>query len=175
MISKIKNSSKGFTLIELLVVIAIIGILSSVVMASLSSARAKARDTRRISDLSQIRNALFMYFDQFGNWMETGSGCGSGGNGNGWFSYVGGTYPKSMGKCLQDSGFTSTEIIDPTGGRTSSPTTGFSYMKYTCSVPKRTYIYAKLEGLPQSATAVDGTCCPSCDSSYGMNYYLLIN
>ena len=56
-----KNKTKGFTLIELLVVIAIIGILSSVVLASLNSARAKARDARRLSDLHQIRNALELY------------------------------------------------------------------------------------------------------------------
>lgn len=56
-----KNKARGFTLIELLVVIAIIGILSSVVLASLNSARAKARDARRLSDLHQIRNALELY------------------------------------------------------------------------------------------------------------------
>jgi general secretion pathway protein G len=56
-------NAKGFTLIELLVVIAIIGILSSVVLASLSTARAKSRDARRISDLGQIRLALEMYYD----------------------------------------------------------------------------------------------------------------
>ena len=50
--------SKGFTLIELLVVIAIIGILSSVVLTSLNSARAKGRDSRRASDLKQIANSV---------------------------------------------------------------------------------------------------------------------
>lgn len=54
---------RGFTLIELLVVIAIIGILSSVVLASLNSARQKGRDARRISDISQIRLALELYYD----------------------------------------------------------------------------------------------------------------
>ena len=49
---------KGFTLIELLVVIAIIGILSSVVLASLNSARAKGKDTRIMSDVREIRSVL---------------------------------------------------------------------------------------------------------------------
>lgn len=57
------KSSKGFTLIELLVVIAIIGILSSVVLASLNSARVKGRDAKRVSDLSQVKLALELYFD----------------------------------------------------------------------------------------------------------------
>ncbi len=55
--------NKGFTLIELLVVIAIIGILSSVVLASLNSARRKARDARRISDMGQLQLALEMYYN----------------------------------------------------------------------------------------------------------------
>ena len=55
------KASRGFTLIELLVVIAIIGILSSVVLASLNSARTKARDTRRVSDMKQIQIALELY------------------------------------------------------------------------------------------------------------------
>jgi prepilin-type N-terminal cleavage/methylation domain-containing protein len=58
-----KRSEKGFTLIELLVVIAIIGILSSVVLASLNTARLKSRDTRRIADIKQLQLALALYFD----------------------------------------------------------------------------------------------------------------
>jgi len=54
---------KAFTLIELLVVIAIIGILASVVLVSVNSARKKARDTRRKADLHQIQLALEMYYD----------------------------------------------------------------------------------------------------------------
>ncbi len=63
-----KEGRKGFTLIELLVVIAIIGLLSSVVLASLSTARMKARDARRISDLEQIKIALEMYYDSNNNY-----------------------------------------------------------------------------------------------------------
>ena len=58
-----QKSDKGFTLIELLVVIGIIGILSSVVLASLSNARKKARDGRRITDIKQLQLALEFYYD----------------------------------------------------------------------------------------------------------------
>ena len=57
------NTPRGFTLIELLVVIAIIGILSSIVLASLNTARIKSRDARRVSDLKQLQIALQLYYD----------------------------------------------------------------------------------------------------------------
>src|SRR3989344_1101146 len=61
-----RKLEKGFTLIELLVVIAIIGILSSVVLASLNTARQKARDAKRVTDIKQIQLALELYFDSNG-------------------------------------------------------------------------------------------------------------
>jgi len=67
------NVRSGFTLIELLVVIAIIGILSSVVMASLNSAREKSRDVRRAADLSSLALALELYFDDAGKYPDPDS------------------------------------------------------------------------------------------------------
>lgn len=68
--SKISKRS-GFTLIELLVVISIIGLLSSVVLASLSTARARGRDAKRIQDLIQVRTALELYRDTNGAYPAT--------------------------------------------------------------------------------------------------------
>ncbi len=53
-----KFNGKGFTLIELMVVIAIIGLLSSVVIASLVQARLKARDSKIIQQVNQMRTLL---------------------------------------------------------------------------------------------------------------------
>lgn len=65
------SGARGFTLIELLVVIAIIGLLSSVVLASLNSARQKGRDARRIADVKQVQLALELYYDANGLYPST--------------------------------------------------------------------------------------------------------
>lgn len=56
-----ESNNKGFTLIELLVVISIIGMLSSVVMAGLTSARKKARATKFVSEMNQLKTAFELY------------------------------------------------------------------------------------------------------------------
>ncbi len=53
---------RGFTLVELLVVISIIALLSSVVLSSLNTARARARDARKIADFRQLTIALNQYY-----------------------------------------------------------------------------------------------------------------
>ncbi|MFA5750842.1 MAG: type II secretion system protein [Candidatus Paceibacterota bacterium] len=68
---KIKNGEKGFTLIELLIVVAIIGILSSIVLVSLRNARMKVRDTKRVSDIRQLRIALNLYYDTYDSYPST--------------------------------------------------------------------------------------------------------
>jgi len=60
---KLFKEQKGFTLIELLVVIAIIGILASIVLASLNTARDKAKDTSASGSMSQVRGVAEIEFD----------------------------------------------------------------------------------------------------------------
>ncbi len=88
---KIQKINSGFTLVELLVVISIIGLLSSFAVVSLNSARGKARNALRRGDMSQIRTALNLFYDDnlsfpicgswddgdedFGASVEAGSTC----------------------------------------------------------------------------------------------------
>lgn len=62
------NNKKGFTLLELLVVIALIGLLSSLIIASLVSVRAKTKDSKRIQDLDNIANALERFAIDYGRY-----------------------------------------------------------------------------------------------------------
>ena len=55
---------KGFTLIELLVVIAIIALLMTLAVTSLKNAQKKSRDAKRLADMSQIKKAFELFYDE---------------------------------------------------------------------------------------------------------------
>lgn len=81
----------GFTILELLVVIAIIGILAGIVIASLNESRAKARDARRLVQISEIEKALELYLHDHGTWPN-----GNGGDsGDGCPGAIGGSWDRS--------------------------------------------------------------------------------
>lgn len=72
-----EKNNKGFTLIELLVVIAIIGILASVVLASLNSARNKGADAAIKADLTNVRAQNELFYDSNSSQYAKGTGITS--------------------------------------------------------------------------------------------------
>ena len=104
--SKIKKNKKkleGFTLIELLMVIAIIGILSSIVLVNLSSARMKAKNARTEEEMDALTTAIHEYYIMEGvsphNPANTIDGHAYGCNVG--EDYEGSAYSKG-GVCLQE-------------------------------------------------------------------------
>jgi prepilin-type N-terminal cleavage/methylation domain-containing protein len=100
-VKKLKQNQKGFTLIELLVVIAIIGLLASVVLLALNSARQKSRDAKRLADVRQIASALELYYDSNNGYPTTASFYATSGTGTMAPTYLGQlpTFPTPADAC----------------------------------------------------------------------------
>jgi prepilin-type N-terminal cleavage/methylation domain-containing protein len=125
MVSQTISEQRGFTLIELLVVIAIIGMLASVVLASLSGARSKARDARRKSDLHNMQIALELYYAKYNTYLVSGAGYDN--NGQGWLGYEdGGHYTTAVTRGLYNNGFLGAPRLD-------DPAQSPGYMIYVCN------------------------------------------
>ena len=125
---------KGFTLIELLVVISIIGLLSSVVLASLNSARASARDVQRDSDMYVIKQALERYWLDNNQYPNSGS-CGATIPNGSWCNSV---QSLSNGRWIAGgalSPYLPSDPVDPTDNGTANwmPTNGNTYFYYSSS------------------------------------------
>ena len=131
-------NKKGFTLIELLVVIAIIGLLSTLSVVALGSARQKSRDSKRLSDLKQVQTALELYYTDNNSYPVTTVTLGS-----------------TNAKCLGSNGFQAAGGCTGTtymGLVPTEPTPGGTGYAYT-GASTTFSITATLEGAVNDLTA----------------------
>lgn len=166
------KKASGFTIVELLIVIVVIAILAAITIVAYNGVSARANDSRRKSDLSQLARSLSAYaVTHDGDMIAGGSGCGGSGNGVGFYNYNYPTYT-SISDCMISKGAVSKEIKDPSGSASCSGLTCRAYMKYTCLAG--TFFYANLETGTHDGTEMDGTCYADADTAYGMNYYVKV-
>jgi type II secretion system protein G len=163
---KMNRCKKGFTLIELLVVVAIIGLLASVVLASLNSARGKARDARRKEDIHQIQIALALYYSTNGQYPGT-SGLGLPGTqpNSSWFNSADGSWTNFQTALAP---YIATVPKDPIENNNAAQwaSTGYHYSYYSgvaqngCATQQYYYLVYQLEntsGPDNGFTLCDGT------------------
>ena len=167
-------SQKGFTLIELLVVIAIIGLLSRIVLVSLNSARIKARDARRLSDMRQIQLALELYYDNNGSYPDnTDNDC------DGWDAgFNGGPQSGDLFiQPLETSGFFSKTPGDPIATGNCG---GYSYYRYKagdygCDVSRGAYYVLGVRDMETGGSphpSSPGWSCPLRDWQGGFDWVI---
>lgn len=126
---------RGFTLVEMLVVIAIIGVLTAVVMASLTQARSNARDKARVADLEQALAALHIYGVSHGTYEIDGTEEGS-------FS--------SVANALVSEGLMTTAVEDPLAGREDHA--GYYIYFHEDGPTRGVCLFAQLENEKEEAT-----------------------
>jgi len=135
---------RGFTLIELLVVIAIIGILASVVLASLNSARDKGTDAAIKSNLNNSRAQAELYYDDQSP-RSYASVCTTAASGNGIQDLLGGATDVGSGdvNCADSADAWGAEAqlvsdtseyycVDSTGTATTTSATTIGTSDYVC-------------------------------------------
>ena len=99
--------SKGFTLIELIVVIAIVGILATFIVTNVASNLKRARDAERTNSLKQIQTALELYYQDNGEYPDTGWVNSKDQEGVHWIPGLDEKYIKEMPVDPKNSGCTS--------------------------------------------------------------------
>ena len=145
-----RHGSVGFTLIELLVVIAIIGILSSVVLASLNTARSRGNDASIKSNLATIAVQAELYYD------TNSSNYGA--------NTTGGTCPTS-GTSVFAQTTVRQAIVSADTASAGAPTCNGTGTAYAISVPisgtNKHWCVDSVGARREITSAVSGTVCPA--------------
>ncbi|MDQ5932594.1 MAG: hypothetical protein QG649_679 [Patescibacteria group bacterium] len=169
----------GFTIVELLIVIVIIGILAAVTVVAYSTIQQRARDSRRVSDISTIAKAVYRWG------IETSqdfSGMPSGYNAvvaSGWYNTSYST--NSFKGVLVDAGYLKNTIDDPIDTK-SAPARAYMIAPCIDGDNKTRILMTNME-TTQSQTIAQQLGSPACTSStyssfvssYGMDYGLRVS
>lgn len=155
-------------MIELLVVIAVIGLLASVIMVSLNSARIKARDAKRIADFRQIHTAMELYYDKFGTYPGD----------NALFDNTSAGHRaqfEAMAQQLVNSEFISSIPKDPINNVNTSNL--YMYFRYSSGTQPGAIIVTNLEGISPTTAAPSNSCRPFdqnwCSNTIPSTYYCI--
>lgn len=128
----LKKSNRGFTIVELLIVIVVIGILALLVITTYSGIQAKARNSKRSSDIATIQTQLEAFFQNSGYYPSLADM-----NSSSWLA----TNMKSL-----DTG----ALVDPSNPTQSKTLVG--------SPTAKSYSYAVKDSSGNSCETDDTTC-----------------
>lgn len=156
------KKESAFTLIELLVVIAIIGILASVVIASLNSARNKGKDVSIKSQLAQLRSQAALFYNTHGSYANGATG-GSDDTFDECFNPANGSFTKFVGSMFDSSVSENISAIGAgiyNSSKTAAP-------RVNCATYAETWAFAAPLHNPESGTT--GWCVDSRGTSKSVN------
>lgn len=139
---------KGFTIVELLIVIVVIGILAAITIVSYNGVQSRAQDSRRVSDITNIRDAIELYKIQNNTFPAVTS---ANTDSSGWeVSYINNSFIPA----LRTSGVLNADLLDPLNNSTYF----YRYYKYTagqyaCDPARGEYYVVQIKAF-QATTAL---------------------
>ncbi len=139
-----KKFNKGFTIIEVLVVISIVSTLTGIVWVNVNSARMKARDAKKTTELKNIQTALYAFLEQYGR-MPNNYNPGQG-------ACQGQTYYDQSMQELVDAKLLGNIPYNTGGG------VGYCYYNYGAGNSLGGVLVTSLEAVPDTTNGVPPSC-----------------